>query len=245
MIAAIEKLFKILDLFTMERNSLSISEIHKELKYPKSTIFRLLATLEEMDYIKQNPDTRRYSLGFPFYRLGSIVLKDFDLRSVAKPIMEELVRDTGMTVDLNIRNGNSRVCIDKIDGPLIVVNFIRIGEYTPLYKGASGKLLLAFSDDREEVLQQFSREVDINIDELRDELNEIRENGYKVTTGERMPGSFGIAVPIFSHTNQIVANLTIAGQYQTLTEENKRIFLNRVKSCSYKISERLGYSVPK
>ena len=65
MVASIEKLFKILMLFSFERNTLSIAEIHAELKYPKSTIVRLLATLESMDFIKQDPDTRRYSLGFP------------------------------------------------------------------------------------------------------------------------------------------------------------------------------------
>ncbi|MGG1398081.1 IclR family transcriptional regulator [Bacillus salipaludis] len=241
MVASIEKLFKILMLFSFERNTLSIAEIHAELKYPKSTIVRLLATLESMDFIKQDPDTRRYSLGFPFFRLGNIVMNDFDLRKVAKPIMAELVKDTGMTVDLNIRAGNSRVCIDKIDGPEIVINFIRIGEHTPLFTGASGKVLLAYSKDKDEILQKISEEADVNIEQLNKELNEILVKGYKITTGERRHGSFGIAVPIFDYSNEITANLTVAGQIHMLTEENKIFLVDKAKYCANLISERLGY----
>lgn len=242
MVAAIEKLFKILSLFSFERNTLSIGEIHAELKYPKSTIVRLLATLENMNYIKQDRDTRRYALGFPFFRLGSIVLNEFDVRKVSKPVMAELVKQTGMTVDLNIRIGDSRVCIDKIDGPTIVTNFIRIGEYTPLYKGASGKVLLTYAKDREAVLQKIAAETNEDMEQLQEELDEIYRQGYKITTGERMPGSFGIGVPIFDYSNEIIANLTIAGQVQMLTEENRMFLVNKVKQCGHMISERLGYS---
>jgi len=245
MVASIEKLFKILMLFSFERNTLSIAEIHAELKYPKSTIVRLLATLEGMDFIKQDPDTRRYSLGFPFFRLGNIVLNDFDLRKVAKPIMAELVKETGMTVDLNIRVGTSRVCIDKIDGPEIVINFMRIGEHTPLYTGASGKVLLAYSKDKDEILQKIVEDADVNITQLKEELNEILDVGFKITTGERRPGSFGIAVPIFDHSNEITANLTIAGLIQMLTEENQMFLVNKAKDCANLISERLGHRFEK
>ena len=239
MVASIEKALKILLLFSMERATLSVAEIHSELKYPKSTIVRLPSTLEGMDFLKKNSDTSRYSLGFPFFILGNFVLHCFDLRTVARPIIADLVNETGMTVGLNIKEGSSRACIDKIDGPLIIANFIRIGEQTPLYTGASGKVLLAYSKDREDIIQKISEEV-IDTEILREDLNEILELGYKITTGERRPGSFGIGVPIFDHSNEIAANLTLAGEIHMLTEENKTYLVNKVKNCAELISKRLG-----
>lgn len=242
MVAAIEKLFKILMLFSFERNALSIGEIHAELKYPKSTIVRLLATLEKMEYIGHDPDTRKYSLGFPFFRLGSVVLNDFDIQKIAKPVMAELVEETGMTVNLNVRIGASRVCIDKIDGPSMIINFARVGEYTPLHKGASGKVLLAYSHEQEPLLQQIAETEDVNIVRLRAELDEILSRGYAITAEERLQGSFGIAAPVFDYSNEMVANLTMGGHIQMLTEENRMALVHKVRGCASSISERLGYS---
>jgi len=100
-------------------------------------------------------------------------------------------------------------------------------------------VLLAYSKDREDIIQKISEEV-IDTEILREDLNEILELGYKITTGERRPGSFGIGVPIFDHSNEIAANLTLAGEIHMLTEENKTYLVNKVKNCAELISKRLG-----
>lgn len=232
----------ILSLFSMNCTSLSISEIQTELGYPKSTIFRILSTLEKYNYIKKNPDNHRYSLGFQFFRLGSIVQSEFDFRQVALPVMKQLVNETNETVELNIVDGSSRICIEKVDSPLDVRNFVRIGERKPLYAGASGKVLLAFlpPDEREKILDNL-RASDIDIDKLKEELAEIREKGYKVTKGERVAGSFAIACPIFDYTSELVAGLTIAGPIQRLTKEHEALLIEKLKVAATKINEQLGY----
>lgn len=240
-----EKMFRILNLFTMERTSLSISEIQGELEYPKSTIFRILDTMEKFDYIVRNPDNHRYSLGFNFFRLGSIVQSQIDFRKVSFPVMKDLVEQTKETVELNILDDISRVCVEKVDSPLDVRNFVRVGERKPAHAGASGKVLIAFLPDHEKkrVIGDIEKKENISSDVLSDSLEIIKEQGYSITKGERVPGSFAVAVPIFGQSGSLVASLTIAGPIQRLTDHQEKLFVDLLQKASAIISQKLGYSI--
>src|SRR5690625_4502964 len=150
MIKSFERMFAILSMFSMDRTSLSISEIEKELGYPKSTIFRILNSLIEGDFIEQDPDTHRYLIGMQFFRLGSIFQSQLDLRNVSLPVMKQLSKESQETIELNIVDETNRFCIEKIDSPLAVRNFVQIGDRHPLHLGASGKSLLAFVEQKEQ-----------------------------------------------------------------------------------------------
>jgi len=236
-------MFNILALYSMERTSLSISEIQEELGYPKSTIFRILDTLEAFGYIERNPDNHRYSLGFNFFRLGSIVQSQLDFRTVSLPIMKEIARETSETVELNIMDGNNRICIEKVDSPLDVRNFVRIGERKPLHLGASGKVLIAFLPDRvqRQVLEELAQEEQIDMEKLKKDIVKIRSRGYEVTKGERVPGSFAVASPIFDHNGEIIASLTIAGPIQRLSDEREEKLIDTLLKGTKKICEQMGY----
>ncbi|WP_017754697.1 IclR family transcriptional regulator [Calidifontibacillus oryziterrae] len=238
-----EKLFNILSLFSMDRTSLSISEIQAELGYPKSTVFRMLDTLERFDYIERNPDNHRYSLGFNFFRLGSIVQNQLDFRKVALPIMKTLVEQTSETVELNIIDGLSRVCVEKVDSPLDVRNFVRIGEQKPLHLGASGKVLLAYLNE-DQVKRMLcllqSENNSLQVSELAEKLKTIKVNGYCVTRGERVPGSFAVAAPIFGQNGELLASITIAGPIQRLTVKREKELIEKLIESAKSISSHLG-----
>ncbi|WP_209124270.1 IclR family transcriptional regulator [Alkalihalobacillus sp. BA299] len=246
MVKSIEKMLKILSLYTMDRTSLSISEIQEELNYPKSTIFRLLDTLEAYNYIERNLDNHRYSLGFNFFRLGSIVQNQLDFRSVSLPIMKSLMEQTNETVELNVIDGSNRICVEKVDSPLDVRNFVRIGERKPIHLGASGKVLLTFlpENEKKQVIENLGNEISsYEIEQLLEEMESIKSSGYCVTTGERVPGSFAVAVPLFGQNGQMVASLTIAGPIQRLSDERERELIEILLKGATEINERLGYMV--
>ncbi|MEB3101670.1 IclR family transcriptional regulator [Ferviditalea candida] len=238
-----EKMFNILSMYSMDRTSLSISEIQEELKYPKSTIFRILNTLEKNNYVERNPDNHRYSLGFNFFRLGSIVQSQLDFRKVSLPIMKRLVAETNETVELNIVDGLNRVCIEKVDSPLDVRNFVRIGERKPLHLGASGKVLMAFLDKAEQIriAENLQKDTGIDKERLLSSLEDIRKQGYACTRGERVPGSFAVAAPLFDKDGQMTASLTIAGPIQRLSDEREKELLQILLKASREISQNLGY----
>lgn len=237
-----EKMFDILALYSMERTSLSISEIQKELGYPKSTVFRTLNTMQAYNYIQQNPDNQRYSLGFNFFRLGSIYQSQMDFRSVSLPIMKDTMEKTSETVELNIIDGLNRICVEKVDSPLDVRNFVRIGDRKPVYLGASGKVLMAFQkeDELKKIIEKLSSE-DLNIGNLKKDIQNIKQNGYALTKGERVPGSFAIATPIFDNKEELVASLTIAGPIQRLSKEREEQLISILLKAAKDICEKLGY----
>src|SRR5699024_1247957 len=223
MMKSFDRMFAILSMFSMDRTSLSISEIEKELGYPKSTIFRILNSLIKGDFIEQNPDTQRYSIGMQFFRLGSIFQSQLDLRNVSLPIMQQLSKDSQETIELNIIDETNRFCIEKIDSPLAVRNFGQVGDRHPSHLGASGKTLLAFveQEQQDELLSRLTEEYEINISDLRSDLQEIKVKGFSFTRGERVIGSFAVSAPILDGEGTLMATITLAGPIQRLSEERE------------------------
>lgn len=242
MIKSIEKMFNILNLFSMDKTTLALSEIVKETGYPKSTVFRILNTMEKLNYINRNPDNHKYSLGFQFFRLGSIVQNELNFRQVALPIMKKISEKTNETVELNIIDDIYRVCIEKIDSTHNVRNFVRIGERKPLHLGASGKVLLAFTDSKETILNNILKsDPSVNISKLNEELKSIKEDGYCITRGERVTGSFAVAAPVYDFTGKLVASLTIAGPLQRLSDEHLLTIVPILQRSAEELSKQLGY----
>jgi len=243
MIKSFERMFAILAMFSMDRTSLSISEIEKELGYPKSTIFRILNTLIKADYIEQDPDTHRYSIGMQFFRLGSIFQSQLDLRNVSLPIMKELAKKSSETIELNIVDETNRFCIEKIDSPLAVRNFVQVGDRHPLHLGASGKSLLAFltKEEQDRILSRLGEKYEIRTQDLREDLQDIREKGYSFTKGERVLGSFAVSAPIVDGEGTLMASITLAGPIQRLSEERETELIQLLTTAAKNISERFGY----
>lgn len=241
-IKSVEKLIRILNCFSLDKKEWSIKELHEETGYNKSTIYRLLSTLEQHGYMEQNPVNQKYYLGFRFFHLGSIVQNSMDLRQAALPVMKRLAEETKETIELNIIDQNQRICIDKVDSPETVRNFVRVGERNPLHLGGSGKILLAHleRETQRNILRQYGLDEEKQTKILHD-LDEIRKDGVVVTRGERVPGSFAIAVPIWDHTGQVVAGLTMAGPIQRLSDALLNDTIAKVKQAGLEISERLGY----
>ncbi|MBO0603008.1 IclR family transcriptional regulator [Sporosarcina sp. E16_3] len=238
-----EKMFEILGLYTMDRTSLSISEIQKEIGFPKSTIFRILNTMEFYNYIEQNAENHRYSLGFNFFRLGSIYQGQLDFRSTSLPVMKKIAKETNETVELNIIDDISRICIEKVDSSLDVRNFVRVGDRKPVHVGASGKVLLSFLSpiELEKTIEKLKNVEQIGTEKLELDIKKIKLRGYEVTKGERVPGSFAIASPIFDNKGVMIASLTIAGPIQRLTNEREEQLVKILMDGAKGICEKLGY----
>ena len=108
----------------------------------RSTGWRLARSLERVGWLRQDAASGRYRLGIRLFELGTRVLDTVDVRDEARRVMTELVASTGESVDLAIRDGDSVVFIDKIDGTHEVRAFTRSGQRAPLHATAAGEGVL-------------------------------------------------------------------------------------------------------
>jgi len=243
-IRAVERSISILNAFRKERRSLSLSELYDYTELPKPTLLRLLLTMETEGFIVKNNASNTYILGPAFIDLDNVVLENIDIRSIARPAMERLKQISDETVNIYIKSGINRICIDQLVTDRLLKKFSRIGDTLPLYCGASGKVLLAYSEKEfwEEVicetgLKGFTNNTITERETLYKELEKIKQEGYAVSYGEREENIISIAVPIFNRDGKISAALAISGPYQRLVdkvEDYRKELIKEAEGISYK-----------
>ncbi|QGH33223.1 helix-turn-helix domain-containing protein [Gracilibacillus salitolerans] len=245
-IQSVDRALKILDLFNEQNSEMKITEISRKLDLNKSTTHSLLKTLKEHNYIKQNADSGKYSLGLKLLERGQFMLNSMDIREIARKYLIDLSVITGQTTHLVILEGMYGVYIDKVEGASAIV-YSRIGKRVPIHSSAVGKSLMAFKqqEEIEERLQdyEFFSQTDKTITDKQvyvDELTKVRAQGYSVDNEENEPGIYCIAVPIFDHTNQVIAAISISTTKQTVTPKSEQEIVNTLKRTCSEISKALG-----
>jgi len=249
-IQSIKRAVKILNSFTPQEKELSITELSKRVNLHKSTIHRILVTLEDEGFVLKDQVSQKYRLGIKLFELGYLVQDQMEIRSYALSIMKELAKKTEESIDLNILSDGKRVSIEKIESPHDVRRIIQLGKSLPLYCGSSGKALLAFLSDEEiekiiqkEKLIPFGPNTITDTTKLKINLKEIQKNGYAISFEERVLGSASIAAPILDYKGKVVASLSISGPTTRFTKKKVPILISLVKEAAKKISISLGYHI--
>jgi len=247
-VRAVERALEILLLFSLEQQELSITEIARSVGLSKSTVHRLLTALQTKGFVQQNPENQKYSLGMVLLHLGHVVSEQLDIRRLARPLMRQLERETGETVNLNVNRDGYRVCIEKVESHHDVRHFVEIGKRLPIYCGASGKVLMAYMepDEVEEIVRRtglspYTSRTIADPAALRQELEAIRRRGYATSTSERVEGASSVSAPVRDSTGKVVASLTISGPSFRFTPEKVLDFIDKVRAAAAELSRILGY----
>lgn len=247
---SVERTLDILLTFLREGRELGITELSRGLKLPKATVHRLVATLAGRGFLTRNALTSHYRIGLSLFRLGNLFLAQTEVRPAALPVILELARTTGETVNLNIVIDRRRVCIEKAESTHDIRHFVELGRPSPLYGGASGKVLLAFLDDVDiqaviaAGLRPLGPRTITDPERLQRSLAEIRRRGYATSADERVPGASAVSAPVRDGTGRVVAGLTISGPTYRFTPERVRQYVGLVQQGAARISAALGYAEP-
>lgn len=243
LIRSVKRALLIIETLRQERKPLNLKKLCELTELPKATLLRFLNTMQEEGYIVINKDDNTYFLSPVFLDLSNVVLENFDLRTVARPIMEKLKGMSNETINLYIPNGINRICIEQVMTDHIVKKFSKIGDTMPMYCGAAGKLLLAYSqqnvlDDVVEKtgLKAFTKNTITSLEDLVIELHKIKSDGYAISNSEREENIISIAAPIFNHSKEIDAAMTISGPSYRLIDRIDSLItmlLNESKKISY------------
>ncbi|WP_140321949.1 IclR family transcriptional regulator [Oceanobacillus rekensis] len=244
------KSIKLLDCFK-GRGELTLQELVKLSNLPKTTVFRLVSSLEKGGLLVSRREFNRavkYKLGLKLLELGNSVLQQLEYRKVAFPYMEQLNKELNEFVHLTVIEGNEAVYVEKIASNKSVRLVIETGKRAPLYAGSASKLLLAYmdSDSLEAYLKNLTiiKVGDNTIEDketLREELEKIRKNGYSRSHAEHFKDTMGFSCPIRDNTGQVIAALGVNIPITDYSEDREPIILEKVREMSVKISAELGY----
>lgn len=225
---------------------LSLAECTATLEYSKPTTFRILRTLEGRGLLSHDGERAVYTLGPMALRLGMSYLESLDIRREALPTMRRLGAETGETIHLSILDGVDVVYIEKVDSPQSVRMFSRIGHTMPAHSTGIGKAIIAYLGEDEirarfpAVLEARTSATITNRGELLERLGAIRAAGYSTDNMENEDGICCVGAPVFDHTGDVCAGLSIAGPATRLTPDHFAILGPLVREAAAEISARLG-----
>lgn len=189
-VAAVDRALSILDALTDDR--VSLAELSKRTGLYKSTVLRLLKSLERAGYALRTADGL-YRLGPRVLALGALYQRFFRTSDIVPPVLERLAADLQEGASFYICEGDQRVCLHRVDSSRAIRDSVHIGDRLPLTVGAAGHVLRAFNGA------------------VGQRLDEIRRCMYAASYGERDEETAAVAVPVFGPGNKLMGALSVSG----------------------------------
>lgn len=219
-VRAVERALDILLCFTTD-SDLPMTEIAERVGLHKSTVHRMLATLEDKGFLERDRSSERYRLGMRIWELSAHRSRSGDPAVICLPEMERLRDTLGETVSLYVRDGNERIRIQAVQSNQAIRRVAPVGVRLPLYVGASSKVLIAFAEPSLAQLMMAAESLPPSIDaqSFREQLEEIRRNGYATSMEEREPGAAAVSAPVFDRSGRLAAALSVSGPAARFTTD--------------------------
>jgi DNA-binding IclR family transcriptional regulator len=236
---------KVLEALAASDGPCALGDVAVACGMTKSNAHRLLKTLEDCRYVRQDPQSKAYELTLRVWELGIRVFNRLDLRSAAAPHLRALAKATKESVHLSIFDEPEVVYVAKVDSSHAVRAYIEVGDRAPAYCVATGKAMLAFMpDDVIEAccrgMKRYTSRTVTDPRELKAELAGIRERGYAVTHGEWRGGVLGYAAPLLSPSGAVIAGLGIAGPEERMRAADPESQAAAVRKAAAAIVRDLG-----
>ena len=245
-VRAVERALDILLCFTREQPTRSLTQIAESIHMSKTTVHRLLATLENKRFITRDKVTGLYRLGFRFIEMASLVLQDVELHRWAHPYLERLSAEYGETVDLSILDGSHVIYLEVIESPQRVKLAAAVGQHLPAFFTASGKALMAYLPEEQaqkiirDNLAENSGYAHVSIPDMLADLRATADRGYAIAEQEYEPDINAVAAPIFDADRNPVASIAIVGPSFRLTKDRLPALGESLRKMTQVISTEVG-----
>jgi IclR family acetate operon transcriptional repressor len=224
-----------------------LTQIAERVGIHKSTVHRLLATLERRRFVSRNEATGLYHLGLRFVEMASHVLKDIDLQRWARPYLQHLVEESGETVDLAVLDGAEVVYLEVIESPHRVKIAAGVGQRLPVARTASGKAILAYLPDAhvQAVLQEgleYTGRTLLNREDLFKDLVQTRQRGFAISEQEYEKDINAVAAAILDGSQSPVAAVAVVGPSYRLPLERMMEIGQLVRQATQAMAREVGMS---
>ncbi len=245
-VRAVERALDILLCFTREDATRSLTQIAESVHMSKTTVHRLLATLENKRFITRDKVTGLYRLGFRFIEMASLVLQDVELHRWAQPYLKRLSQEYGETVDLSILDGSHVMYLEVIESPQRLKLAAAVGQRLPAYCTASGKALLAYLPGEQvkkilsENLTEYTNHTPVSVPDILSDLRVTAERGYAVSEQEYEKDINAVAAPIFDADHHPIASIAIVGPSFRLTKDRLPALGESIREMTRVITNEVG-----
>ena len=226
-INSIKRAIQILNLYRDGERYIGITEMARRLDLSKTTVFRIVRSLEAEGWLVQSSDSSKYGLGFEILAVASSLYRRYDWRDIVLEVMTDLKNVVDETVTLSAYAVDAGICIEKVDCAEQIKLASERGQIIPLHAGATGKTLLANlpKEERKRILQKelvrYTDRTLVDPEKLWEELDQIQKQGYAVTTGESNEGAMAIGVPIFDREGKLLYGLSVAGPLERMQQKGE------------------------
>lgn len=216
-VAAVDRALSLLAAFRAGDAVLTLGDLAERSRLYKSTVLRLLASLEHARFVVRKGDGE-YALGPEVARLAAIYTASFSMQSEVMPVLRDLVAKTQESAAFHVRQGDDRLCLYRVDSPHLVRDHTKAGDLLPLDRGAGGRVLTAFAGAKGATYEA------------------IRKQGFAEMDSDRVRDLSGISAPVFGPGAQLVGAVTL-----TMPTSRKRAsFVQAVRKAAADLTRRLG-----
>ncbi len=241
---------EVFELLAKNPDGLTLPEIAKLTKYSKSSIFRIVCTLEDCGYVLKNADERTIRMSRKLAALGYASFGEFNIVERSMDILRQMRDKLGETSMLGTMLEDACVMIEQAPGTFPFKFLGEVGMSICFHASAPGKAMLAYlpKDELEKRLKKikFHRYNNNTITDKRSflsELEKVRACGYSLDNSEEIDGVNCVGAPVFDAHGYPVAAIWITGPKERIKEENFAEIGTAVRSFADTISVRLGYGL--
>jgi DNA-binding IclR family transcriptional regulator len=244
-VPGLQRGLQILRAFDRQRTQLGAPEIARELGIPRSTVFRLMQTLEYMGLLEKLDHSSEYRLGIGVLSLGFEYLASMEVTELARPILDRLRDETGFSAHLAIRDGTDMVFVVKSAAKAAFASSVTIGTRFPAHATILGRVMLADLTDTElqgvyptSKLPRYSDQTPESFSALKTILEADATRGYALSAAYFEHGIGSIAAPVRDSSGRVIAAINIIFQDGKVEKDQ---YIDRVLQAASDLSRQLNY----
>ena len=226
-VAAVDRAISVIDAFQSGESSLTLQKLAERTGLHKSTIIRLIASLERGSIVIKRGQGE-YALGPALLKYGSRYQSSLRLSDQLVPVLSELMNATGQTSAFFVRDGNSRVCLHMAESYSVLRSHLRVGSVQPILPSGSGQILLAYSSDPAEAASGEA----------------VRRSLVVLNKGQRHPEISSLAAPVLGYGDVLVGAITVSGPTGDYNRKQVAVFSKPLLEAAMTLTERLGGNFP-
>ncbi|SDX34544.1 IclR family transcriptional regulator [Litoreibacter albidus] len=240
---------RVLEILGASEAPMSLSDIARAMELSRSSAFRLVYTLRQMEFIKEAEQANTFTLGARVLNLGFAYLNQQPITAIARPHLAELRDTTGVSTHLSVLEGHDVLYLVSHQARTGYVSNMRTGTRTQAYASAIGWCLLGALDDAELAafcdtvdFVRFTEHTPMTPQELQARVAQTRADGYVVSQGFREPGGSSVAVPVRNNAGAIVACVNLSGPDVGFDFDRlDSFYIPEATAAAQRISQELGY----